>query len=179
MLLDIEHVGTTMFDNSEQQSFGFCLTLLIDGWPHEQSCLGLGKKVTSVLVCMFQADSKVSTSLMTYIDLVLAFCRPGRNLKRLSLRFWRLDLVLHPMANLEELLFFSSPVTDATVVNILAGCRNLKRLVLQANDLVTMETVNAYLRSGSTARLEVERCVNIQKAVLPEGAWQSSRVCVL
>lgn len=114
----------------------------------------------------------------------LSFCRPGRSLKRLSLRCWLRapEPVLSQVAqekNLEELLLFLCPaVTDATVENILAGCRKLKRLVLQSNDLVTKETVDAYLRSGSTARLEIERCASIQKDLLPDEARQSSRVCV-
>jgi hypothetical protein len=99
-------------------------------------------------------------------------CRPS--LKSLSLGCcWEVrDVALRQVAELTSLqelsLAFCPFLSDATVNQILTGCPNLKRLVLEADVSITVETVKAYAKSSSKAKLRVMECPCINVESLPE-----------
>jgi hypothetical protein len=95
------------------------------------------------------------------------FCRP--TLKSLSLGccLRARDPALRQVAqltSLQELSFAFCPfLSDASVGEIIARCRSLRRLVLVADVSLTMETIRARIRSNSKVRLEVGHCRGIKE----------------
>lgn len=92
----------------------------------------------------------------------------------LQLGYWwdTPDLVLAEVSEastIETLLLVGCPkLTDVSIERILAGCKNLKKLVLHDNMLITFEAIRAYLRSGRKIRLEVTECVGVARGSLLE-----------
>lgn len=82
------------------------------------------------------------------------------------------DLVLREVSKettLEKLRFLCMPqLTDATICSVFAGCTNLKLLELFDTELITAETVRAYLRNGRKCRLQIRDCPGASRENLPE-----------
>ncbi|GAQ89348.1 F-box/RNI-like superfamily protein [Klebsormidium nitens] len=92
------------------------------------------------------------------------------------------DEVLKGLANqagLEELVLICCPfLTDATVEKILTCCKKLTWLMLHSSKLVTAETVSAYIRCGSKARLEIKRCSGMKKGALGQDVLKLKKLQV-
>lgn len=103
---------------------------------------------------------------------VTSSCRP--TLKSLSLGgcFGVPDVALQQVAELTSLqelsLIFCPFLSDATVNQILVRCPGLRRLLLEKDVSITMETVKAYAKSSSKAKLKVVQCPFIPTESLKE-----------